>query len=164
MGDFLETVNFRRILQYLLYMFLTLVAQTMVLGQIRLFGVAPLVLPAVAVAMGMFTHPVSAALFCVIMGVFADMSFVENTVFFSMTLPCVAFAAAFMANFFVNRRFFAFMGMSLLGSLAVAGLQMITTGMADAWSADMITTVIIQTLWSMPAAVLAYFPPARWIK
>lgn len=164
MGEFLDNINIGRILKYLLYMFLTLIAQTMLLGQIHIFGVAPLVLPAVAVAMGMFTGPVNAVLFCAIMGIFADMSFVENTVFFLLTLPCVSFGASFMANFFVNRRFFAYMGLSLFASLAVAGLQLVATGVSDVFSIVMIKTILIQAVWSMPAAALAYFPPAKWIK
>ena len=60
----------------------------------------------------------------------------------SMTLPYETLAAAF----------------------ATAAVQMLRTMAGDSFSFSMITTMAIQALWSMPPAVLAYFPPAKWIK
>ena len=54
MIELLEKINIGKLLKYGLYMLLSLIAQEMVLGQFRVFGVAPLILPACAVAMGMF--------------------------------------------------------------------------------------------------------------
>ena len=42
----LARINTRRVLRYALYMFLSLLAQTMVLNRLRIAGVCPLVLPA----------------------------------------------------------------------------------------------------------------------
>ena len=47
------------------------------------------------------------------MGYFADMSFVENSIFFLLLLPLLSLLSAFVSQFFINRRFFAFMGMAL---------------------------------------------------
>ena len=49
-------------------------------------------------------------------------------------------------------------------ALITAGVQMLRTMAGDSFSFSMITTLVIQALWSMPPAVLAYFPPAKWIK
>ena len=76
----------------------------------------------------------------------------------------LAFASGFIAQFFINRRFFAFMGAAFLGLLATALVQMLKTLASDGFSLVMLPTVLLQTLWSLPPAVLAYFPPARWIK
>ena len=67
-----------------------------------------------------------------------------------------------MSQFFVNRRFFAYMGITLLALLITAGLQMLKTLAGDAWSADLITVAVLQTLFSLPPAALAYPLPARW--
>lgn len=157
-------INVKRLLKYALYMFLSLVAQNMLFTQIRLFGVCPMVLPAVAVAVGMFEGATWGAVFSLIMGIFADMAFIENTVTFTILFPALSFAAGFVSQFYINRRFFAFMGVTLAALLVTGVVQMLKTAAMDVWAGSMITTVLLQTLWSLPPAVLAYFPPAEWIE
>ena len=164
MKEFFEQLDIRRILWYALYMFLALVMQNMLFTQIRPLGVCPMVLPAVCVAVGMFQGSTWGPVFALIMGIFADMAFVENTMLFTMLFPTLAFFAGFACQFFVNRRFFAFMGLAAAAAFITAVVQMLATLVSDAWSADMLRTVALQTLWSVPPSVLAYFPPARWIK
>lgn len=98
------------------------------------------------------------------MGIFADMAYVENTVTFTLIFPALAFAAGFISQFFINRRFFAFMGAALAGLFVTALVQMLKTLAADGFSMAMVGTVLLQTLWSLPPAALAYFPPAKWIE
>ncbi len=159
--DFLDRINFGKVARYAAYLFLCLVLQNIIFTQLRIFGVCPLVLPAVAVAMGMFEGAVWGPLFSLLLGIFADMAFVENTVFFTLVFPCISFAAAFISNFFINRRFFAYMGAAALGLLATAGLQLLKTSASDSFSVIMVTTALLQTLWSLPFAVLVYYPPAK---
>lgn len=154
----------RRILYYLLFMFLTLVMQNMLFTQIRPFGVCPLVLPAAAVAVGMFEGATWGAIFGLVMGIFGDMAFVENTILFTVTLPAIAFFAGFVSQFFINRRFFAYMGLALLGLLTAGTVQMLIVIAKDSFSMIMVATVILQTVISLPAAALVYLPPARWIE
>ena len=146
MKDLFEKINIHRVLRYALFMLLTLMAQNMILSHFRLFGSCPMVLPAVAVAVGMFEGATLGPLFSLIMGIFADMSFVEHTIFFALVLPALSFAAAFVSQFFT------------------AVLQMLKTLAGDTWSGAMLSTVIVQTLWSLPFSAVAYFPPAKWIK
>ena len=145
-------------------MFLTLLAQTMVLNRLRLLGVCPLVLPAAAVALGMFQGTVWGAIFSLLMGVFADMAFVENTVTFTLLFPLLAFGAGFLSRFYINRRFFAYMGAALLGLLATGLVQMLLVVAKDSFSLVMLPTLALQTLWSFPLAVLTYYPAAHWIE
>lgn len=162
MNDFIEKIDFRRYLRYGLFVFLTLTAQNMVLGSMRIMGVCPTVLPAAAAAMGMFEGATFGPLFSLIMGLFADMAYVENKVFFTLLLPALSLGSAFISQFFINRRFFAFMGVSLIVLLICGTLQMLKTLAADAFSMDMITVVAMQALWSLPFSALTYFMPARW--
>lgn len=164
MRELFAKINVKRLLKYALYMFLSLVTQNMLFTQIRPFGVCPMVLPAVAVAVGMFEGATWGAVFSLIMGIFADMAFIENTVTFTILFPALSFAAGFVSQFYINRRFFAFMGVTLAALLVTGAVQMLKTAAMDVWAGSMITTVLLQTLWSLPPAVLAYFPPAEWIE
>ena len=78
MGEFFEKIDLNKVLRYLVFMFLCLMAQNMVFGHIRPFGVRPMLLPAVAAAVGMFEGATWGPLFSLLMGYFADMSFVEH--------------------------------------------------------------------------------------
>ena len=160
--DILSKINIRKVLRYAVYMLVALIVQNILFTQLRIAGVCPMVLPAVAVAMGMFEGATWGPVFSLIMGIFADMAYVENTVLFTILFPAISFAAAFIAQYFINKRFFAFMGASLLALLVTAVVQMLKTAAGDTFSGVMLNTVLLQTLWSLPPAILAYFAPAKW--
>ena len=162
MGDFLEKIDLNRILRYALYMLLTLTMQNMVFSHIRPLDVCPLILPAAAAAVGMFEGAAFGPVFSLFLGFFADMSFVENRVFFLLLLPVLSLLAAFVSQFFINRRFFAFMGLALLSLIITAVLQIVKTMAGDSWSTQLVLVGVLQTLWSLPFSALTYFLPARW--
>ena len=161
--EILGKLNIKRLLQAALYMFLALMCQTMFFSSIKLFGVYPMVLPAVAVAVGMFQGASWGAIFSLIMGFFADMAYIDSTITYTVLFPAIAFASGFVAQFYINRRFFAYMGAAFAALLITAVVQMLKTIAMDQWAFSMVFTVIIQTLWSMPAAAVAYYPSAKWI-
>lgn len=164
MKEILAKINLRRLLLYALYLFLVLVFQNMALTQIRPLGVCPFMLPAAVVAVGMFEGASWGAVFGLFMGIFADMFYVESTVGFTLLFPAIAFAVGFVSQFFINRRFFAFMVASCAALLVTGVAQMLRVLVLEGWSFALLSTVILQTLWSLPPAVLAYFPPAKWIE
>ena len=87
MQDYLEKIDLRKVVRYTLFMFLTLMAQNMVFSHIRLFGVKPMLLPSAAAAVGMFEGATWGPLFSLVMGYFADMSFVEHRVYAGLPAP-----------------------------------------------------------------------------
>ncbi len=159
--DILEKINFGKVSRYALYLIVVLILQNILFTQMRLLGVCPLVLPAVAVAMGMFEGATWGAVFSLIMGIFADMAFIENTIFFTLLFPALSFLAGFVSNYYINRRFFAYMGAAAGGLLITAAAQILKTSAMDTFSSVMITTGLLQTLWSLPFAALVYYPPSR---
>ena len=159
----LKRINLRRLLQYFLYLFVVLVLQDMVLTHIRPLGVCPFILPAAVVAVGMFEGSVWGAVFALAMGVFADMAFIETTVGFTLLFPLLAFGAGFVAQFFINRRFFGYMAVAAVALLITALAQALMVAVGDAWSGEMLSTALLQALWSLPLAAPLYLPPAKWI-
>lgn len=159
--DILEKINFGKVSRYALYLIVVLILQNILFTQMRLLGVCPLVLPAVAVAMGMFEGATWGAIFSLVMGIFADMAFIENTIFFTLLFPALSFLAGFVSNYYINRRFFAYMGAAAGGLLITAAAQILKTSAMDTFSPVMITTGLLQTLWSLPFAALVYYPPSR---
>lgn len=157
-------LNTKKLLRYALFIFLALVVQNMLFTQLRILGVCPLVLPAAVVAAGMFEGPVAGAIISVLLGLFADMAFVENTVLFTLLFPILSFGAGFMAQFFLNRRFFAYMGAAAVGLLLTGLIQMLLTAARDSFSLGMLSAVLLQTLWAMPFAPLAYLAAAHWMQ
>ena len=82
----------------------------------------------------------------------------------TLLFPALAFATGFVSQFFINRRFPGFM-LAAAGALLITALvQMLKVWASDVGSPVMLGTVLLQTLWSLPPAALAYFPPARWIE
>ena len=154
-------INFRRVLKLALYLYISLLVQNMLLNRFRILGVCPFVLPAVAVAAGMFEGAGRGAIFSLILGIFADMAYVENTVMFTVLFPSIAFASGFVSQFFINRRFFAYMSAALIGLLITGFIQMILTAAGDVFSNSMLRVAVLQALWALPLAPLAYYPAAH---
>ena len=158
-----KKINLRRVLLYLLFLFVTLVLQDMVLTHVRPLGVCPFILPAAVVAVGMFEGSVWGAVFALAMGIFADMAYIETTVGFTLLFPALAFGAGFVAQFFINRRFFGYLAAAAAALLISALMQALWVAVSDSWSTALLSTALLQTLWSLPLAAPLYLPPARWI-
>lgn len=162
--EYINRKNIRRALYYGLYMLVVLIIQDMFFTNIRPFGVCPLFMPAAAIAVGMFEGGAYGAVFGLVMGVFADMAYTENVVMFTIVFPALAFATGFVSRFFINRRFFAYMGAALVGLLLTSLVQSMKVTLIDNFSFELLGTGILQSLLGLPMAALLYLPPARWIE
>ena len=164
MKDLFTKQKTKRVLLYALYMLVVLLTQNILLCEVRPMGVCPMFLPAVAVAVGMFEGATWGTVFSMILGLFADMAYVENTVMFTILLPALAFGAGFVSQFLINRRFFAYMGASLAALLIGGAVQMLGVAVKEGISTVMISTALLQAIWALPLAAAVYLPPARWIE
>ncbi len=164
MKDLFTKEKIRKFLLYALYMFLTLGLQNMILPFVRPLDVSPMVLPAAVVAVGMFEGATKGALFGLAMGIFADLNYIESVTTFTLLLPIIGFAMGFVSQFFINKRFFAYMVVCLAAFLVTGLVQLVKVLVLDGWAFSMLTVLVVQALWSLPFAVLLYFPPAKWIE
>lgn len=162
--DLFDHKRLRRILLYGVYLFLVLVLQNIVFSQLRPLGVCPFVLPAAVAAVGMFEGSIFGAVFGLVMGVFTDMFDPGTVVMYTVLFPVLAFGVGFVSQFFINRRLPGFMICSAAVLLITGAVQVISLALTDAFSMSLVWTAVLQTLWSLPPAVLVYFPPERWIE
>ena len=162
--DFLTPRRFKRVLWYGVYLLVVLIVQDMVLTQIRPAGVCAFIQPAAVAAVGMFEGAIPGVVFGLVMGIFTDMFTPHAVITYTVLFPLLAFGVGMLSQFFVNRRFLGFMLLALAALLATALVQTLIISLKDGWSLSLTWAGILQTLWSLPPAVLTYFPPAKWIE
>ena len=156
-----DLVNFdklRRGVIYAAYMLLVLMVQNAILSRVVLFGAKAMILPAAVVAVGMFEGGVWGALFGLAAGLFADKA-LGYTVLFTALLPVFGFFSGLLSRYFVNKRFFAYIIVSLAAFILTALCQMFPL-----WAfmgqdvRALFYTAAMQVLLSLPLAVPLYFP------
>ncbi len=162
--DYLTPRRFKRVLWYGVYLLVVLIVQDMVLTQIRPAGVCAFVQPAAVAAVGMFEGAIPGVVFGLVTGIFTDMFTPHSVITYTVLFPLLAFGVGMLSQFFVNRRFLGFMLLALAALLATALVQTLIISLKDGWSLSLTWAGILQTLWSLPPAVLTYFPPAKWIE
>ena len=155
--DLINREKLRRALLYLLYMLLCLLAQDSIFANLRLFGVNMLFLPAAVVAVGMFEDGVWGAVFGLVMGFLADISY-DNTALFTALFPALGFFSGVLSRWYVNRRFFAYMCLALFALALTAVFQFLGLALEGHSLPAMAWVGLWQVVFSLPAAAVLYFP------
>lgn len=157
----LELINMRKVRKALLYLCCILAAiwlQTMMLSRNGLLGVKPFFIPAVAVTIGMFEGGVWGALLGCVAGIACDVSFSDTTVLFMVLFAVIGFFSGLLTEFFINRRFVAWLLLSVLALLLTAFCQIVPLWVFRGTSFGPLAGVgLLQCLWSLPFSVLTYF-------
>lgn len=159
LNRFIEWKTLRGILTFAVYMIFAMFIQSLLFSRVSIFGYRGLILPAAVVAAGIYTDGVKGAVFGIFLGIFADMSFSENVVLFTVLFPLIGFASGMASMFFINKSFFAFSVLSAAALLVTALAQMLSTvliGGAEFFPA--LLTALLQTLVSLIPAALLYLP------
>lgn len=155
----LEWKKIRVILQYAVYMLLVMLLQSLLFSRISIFGTKGFIIPAAAVAAGIYLGGVRGAVFGIFLGLFTDMAFSETTVLFTVLFPVIGFAAGFAAEFYINKSFFAFMIFSVAAMLLCALAQMLNALIGGGTQIlPALMTALLQTLLSVLPAMLLYLP------
>jgi hypothetical protein len=165
LAEILQQINKEKVWKgvcYFLVILGTLMIQNLLMPHLTILKVRPLIIPAAAVAVGMFEGGTYGAIFGLFLGFFADMSFAENTVLFLVIMGVLGFAAGFAADFYLNRTFIPFMAAAFAGLLFTAVIQMIRPFIMGSGAGRVILTGLLQTVWALPFAAL-YYPVIRAI-
>lgn len=133
--------------------------QSLLFSRVSIFGYRGFILPAAAVAAGIYSDGVRGAVFGLILGLFADMSFSESVVTFTVLFPIIGFAAGVASMFYINKSFFAFITFSAAAILLTALVQMLLAVIVSgAEILPALITALAQTAVSLIPAALLYLP------
>ncbi len=160
--DLINWDKLRRAILYGLLIAAALILQTMIFSRVTVLGVRAMFLPLAAVAIGMFEGASWGGAFGLILGLFGDMTYTENTVLFTILFPCIGFFSGVLAEFLVNRRFFSYFFVCL-GALALTAACQAFRPLIfhNAEILPLLRTALLQILWSVPFTPLLYFPCKR---
>lgn len=149
----------RVVLEYAVYIVLAMILQSLLFARLSIFGVKGFILPAAVVAVGMYRGGVRGTVFGLVLGIFADLSFPETTILFTLLFPIMGFAFGLAADFFINKSFFAFMVFTVLALLVTAIMQLLSASIiSGAEFFPGLLTAVLQTIISIIPSALLYLP------
>lgn len=157
----ITSVRVKKIVFYAIYIFIALVLQEVAFSGLRIGGVYPFVLPACAAALGFFEGGWSGAIYSLVLGLFADLTFPETVIMYTVLFPCIAFIAGFITFFYVNKGFLAFFIIAAVMTAAGGAVQAIRVFLLSGFSAALFQTFLLQTLLSLPFLPLCFLPPKK---
>ena len=157
-----DLVNLDRIRRFIVYaaiMLVVLLLQTMVFSRIAPLGVKPMFVPAFVVAIGMFEGGVWGGVFGLLTGMLCDSSYHSSVVLFTLLFPIIGFFSGLLAQFFVNKRFFSYIFLSIAALVLTAVCQsfpsLVFMGSAPL---PIFRVAFLQVLWSVPFIFAIYLP------
>lgn len=160
--DLVKIDKLRRAIVYAVYILLVLLLQNVGVSKLSIFGAKVLFVPAAIVAIGMFEDGVWGAMLGLFAGLLCDIAY-GNTVLFTALLPVIGFFSGALSRYFVNKRFFAFMFVSLAAFALTAFCQLFRLWVFMGQDGvALIKTAVLQVLLSLPFAAALYFP-CKWI-
>lgn len=155
----IEWKKLRGVLTFAAYMIFAMFIQSLLFSRVSIFGYRGFILPAAAVAAGIYSDGVKGAVFGLILGLFADMSFSESVVTFTVLFPIIGFVAGVASMFYINKSFFAFITFSAAAILLTALVQMLLAVIVSgAEILPALITALAQTAVSLIPAALLYLP------
>jgi len=117
-------LTIRRILIHGLILAVLYVLQFAVFSRLRLFGIAPLILPLAVVGVGLFEGSTWGGAFGLAAGVLSDSAFLGTTVLFTILLTALGMGVGILSNYLLSRGFPSFFLCSVAALLIIAFCQM----------------------------------------
>ena len=156
-----ELINLRKARKAILYLICIIIAlwlQTMVFSRVSFLGAKPFFLPALVVAIGLFEGGVWGGMLGLAAGIGCALSMAGSPILFLVLLPVFGFLSGLLADFLINRRFVAYLLLAALALLITALLQALPLWIFRGTNpVPLFSVALLQTLWSLPLAVPAYF-------
>ena len=155
----IDPKKIRAFLTLTAYLLLSLLLQSLLFSGFEFLGCKGFILPAAAVAAGIYLGGVKGAVFGLFLGLLTDMNFSETTVLFTLIMPVIGFGAGFGSEFYINKSFFAYMIFAGAALLLTALMQLLCSMII--YGAELIPgllTALMQTALSLIPAALLYLP------
>ena len=121
--DLIDLSKLRRAIVYGVLLAVVFILQNLILSQAALFGVKPLLVPAVVAGVGLFEGGVWGGFVGLAAGYFADMG-TQNVVMFTVLMPAEGFFAGVLGKYMFHRGFMYFVVLALLALAVTAFCQM----------------------------------------
>ena len=157
----IELIDFKKIrkaLWYLLCIIISISLQNLLCARVAIFGVHAFFIPVVIIAFGVFEGAVWGASLGLVAGYFCDITMLESTVLFMVLFAAMGFAAGFLSEFIINRRFFSYIVLAILGLLATAICQIVPLWIfLSTPLGHLLPTLLLQVIWSSILAIPAYY-------
>ena len=152
----LDLINLKKIRKAILYLICIVLChwfQTLALPRAVLLGAAPLFLPSLAVAIGMWEGGVWGALLGLVSGALLDAACSDTHVLFTLLFMAFGFFSGLLTVYFINRRFLSYVLLSAAALLLTALVQILPLLLRGSAIAPLLRTALFQGLWSLPLAL-----------
>lgn len=158
----LELINLKKLRKAVVYAgiaLLTIIVQNLFLADIRILGVAPMVIPVVVVAIGFFEGGVWGGVFGIIVGLVCDMTLNGAPVMMAVLFPILGFFSGALTIFYISRHLFPFFCMSTAAITITAICQAFEyIAFADTDILNVLLGIALQTVLSLPFVFAVYYP------
>ena len=158
----MRTENLRSALRTALILLVFYLLQVIILARFRPWGVVPLPLPLVAVAVGLFGGGKWGGCVGLFAGIVCDSSLGDSVLLFTVLLTVMGFFAGFLGEFVMARGFPSFLLLGLISLALCTGIQAVMFSMLipTPWIALM-QTALKQMVITLPFLIPVYLS-VRW--
>ena len=147
-----------RIVIHALVLFLLYVLQVMIFSRLRIFNVAPLLLPLAVVGVGLFEGPSWGGFFGLAAGVLLDSVFFDATILFTLTLTAAGMGVGLLSTYLLSRGFPSY-GLCCAATLMLIAFFQLFPHLVfhGAPPPALFFVALVQTLYSLLFVVPLYF-------
>ena len=148
----------RSVLLHAVFLIAVYILQAEVFSRVRLFGVAPALLPLAVIGVAMLEGNGRGSVFGLFAGILCDISYNQPAAVMTLTLTLVGWLAGRLGETVVRRGFLAYIALSFCMLLLVAFVQMFTQLFFEhAPAMALLLTALGQTLWTL-VFILPMYP------
>lgn len=138
--------------------FLSYVMQGMIFTHLKILGIKPLLLPIVAVGIGMYEGSERGAIMGLIAGIFCDLSFNQPTIGFTLILTAVGLFSGILCERILEKSLPSCLLCSVVALALSASVQIFSLFIyQDVPIMSLLETALIQTIYSIVFIIPIYY-------